>query len=83
MMGRKGAHVSSSVGSHCFCSSPVFNCSVGYKTLGNNGDKLLTSLADEGTEAQREEVTCLLTGQWKSCSTTSRLVHHKPWVTKC
>lgn len=51
MTGRKGAHVSSSVGSHCFCSFYIFNCSVGYKTLGNNGDKLLPSLADEETEA--------------------------------
>lgn len=54
MTGRKATHVSSSVGSHCFCSFYIFNCLVGFHTLENHGDKLLPLLADEGTEAQRE-----------------------------
>lgn len=83
MADRKENHVSSSVGSHCFCSFCISKCLVGFNTLGNHGDKLLPSLADEGTEAQRGEVTCLLAGQWQTCSKTSRLVYPKPWMTKC
>lgn len=63
MADRKESHVSSSVGSYLLLLLLHFQMLSGFNTLGNHGDKLLPSLADEGTEAQRGEVTCLLAGQ--------------------